>query len=55
MSRCHFFRLVMGLLCFVSSRKRVRRTLYDFYSPFFLPESGGEVSHKGEGTPCGVS
>ena len=39
MSRCHFFRLVMGLLCFVSSRKRVRRTLNDFYSPSFLPEA----------------
>ena len=29
----------MGLLCFVSSRKRVRRTLHDFYSPSFLPEA----------------
>ena len=29
----------MAFLCFASSRRRVRRTLYGFYSPYFLPEA----------------
>ena len=54
MSRCHFFRLVMGLLCIVSSRERVRRTLYDFYSPSFLPEAMVKLATRVNGHLVGI-
>ena len=43
------FRLGLGLLFCVSLKRRVRRTLRDLYSPYFLPEVMVKFTRKGKG------
>ena len=40
------FRLASGFAVYVSFRRRVGRTLYDLYSPYFLPEALVKLTRK---------